>query len=147
VKHPDSKPSNCYRTNWFIGLLPGDKQDGAFLLKPDAPYEEACRRVLRKQICGLRPKVILLLGPEVIQRAYKIFPALEPWRSAKNFAEIDGSSIGHSFRNAKMEPTDVKSNVVALLHPSRGAGNEAGRMKNMHPPLTEAELIRAALEP
>jgi uracil-DNA glycosylase len=147
VNHPNSRPSNCYRTNWFIGLLPGDKQNGAFLLKPDPIYENACRSLLIKQIRCLRPTAILLLGPEVARRAYQLFPALAPWRDAKDFAEIDRSSIGHSQRNVEIASANRRTNVVALLHPSQGAGNEARRMKNMTAPFAEAELIRAALEP
>ncbi len=36
--------------------------------------------------------------------------------------------------------------MAALLHPSFGAANQSRRMKNMAVPLTEAEIIRAALK-
>ena len=77
-----SSPARCFRTNWFIGLLPGDKQVGRFLLRPDPKYERACRSLLIKQIHFLRPTAILLLGPEVASRAYQIMPELAPWKDA-----------------------------------------------------------------
>jgi uracil-DNA glycosylase len=141
-----TKPEQCFRTNWFIGLLPGGKQVGRFLLRSDPGYEQACRQLLIKQIEFLRPIAILLLGPEVASRAYQIMPALKPWRDADKWIDIDRSSIGHSARNVEVPAAGMTTNVVALLHPSFGAANQGRRMRNMAVPLTEVEIIRAALK-
>ncbi len=141
-----ANPAQCFRTNWFIGLLPGGKQVGRFLLRSDPGYEQACRQLLIRQIQYLRPKAILLLGPEVASRAHQIVPALEPWRGAKKWIDIDRSSIGHSQQDVEVPAAGVRTNVAALLHPSFGAANEGRRMKNMLVPLTEAEIVRAALK-
>ena len=77
-----ASPVQCFRTNWFIGLLPGSKQTGRFLKKPDPIDEQDCRLLLLKQIRALRPSVLLGLGPEVASRAYQIIPALTPWKGA-----------------------------------------------------------------
>jgi len=138
-----AKPSNCFRTNWFVGLLPGSKQTVAFLRGPEPAYEQACASLLIEQIRELRPKTILLLGREVASRAYRLVPSLEPWCGAKKWIDIDQSSIGHSRRNAEIPLADHRTNVVALLHPSFGAANQGRRMKNMRSPATEAEIIRA----
>jgi uracil-DNA glycosylase len=140
-----SKPAQCFRTNWFIGLLPGSKQTGRFLLKPDHDYEQACRSLLVKQIREIKPTAILLLGPEVASRAYSIIPALAPWRGAHRWVEIDQSTIGHSIRDAEIPAAGVRTNVVALLHPSFGAANQSRRMGNMRVPVAEADIVRAAL--
>jgi hypothetical protein len=139
-------PAQCFRTNWFIGLLPGAKQIGRFLIKPDPAYEQACRGLLIKEIQFLRPTAILLLGPEVASRAHQIMPALEPWRGADKWIDIDRSSIGHSVRNIEVPAANLRTNVAALLHPSFGAANQCRRMKNMPVPLCEAEIIRAVLK-
>ena len=141
-----SNPAQCFRTNWFIGLLPGGKQVGRFLLRSDPGYEQACRQLLIKQIQFLRPTAILLLGPEVAGRACEIMPALAPWRKAEKWIDIDRSSIGHSARKVEVPAAGVRTNVVALLHPSFGAANQGRRMRNMAVPLTEVEIIRAALK-
>jgi len=138
-----ANPSQCFRTNWFIGLLPGEKQIGRFLHKPDPSYEGACRRLLIRQIKYLRPTAILLLGPEVAGRAYQIIPALEPWSGADNWISIDRSSIGPCLRDVEIPAANLRTNVAALLHPSFGAANQSRRMKNMAVPHTEAEIIRA----
>jgi hypothetical protein len=140
-----SDPAKCFRTNWFVGLLPGSKQTGPFLLRPDSRYEEACRSLLLKQIKVLRPDTLLLLGPEVASRAFSIIPALTPWRHASRWIEIDQSSIGHSLRHAEIPLLNHRANIAALLHPSFGAANQSRRMKNMPVPQTEVEIIRAML--
>ena len=45
-----ASPNDCFRTNWFVGLLPGMKQTGTFLKKDDDEYEDACLSLLKKQI-------------------------------------------------------------------------------------------------
>jgi uracil-DNA glycosylase len=138
-------PAQCFRTNWFIGLLPGAKQIGRFLSRTDPLYERACIELLIKEIQFLRPAAILLLGPEVCRRAYQLMPALEAWRGARRWINIDRCSIGHSQRDVEVRAAGVRTNVAALLHPSFGTANEGRRMKNMAVPLTEAEIIGAAL--
>jgi uracil-DNA glycosylase len=138
-------PSQCFRTNWFIGLLPGTKQTGRFLRKPDHDYEQACLALLVEQIREIRPVAILLLGPEVASRAHTLIPALAPWRGAERWIDIDQSTIGHSARDVEVPVADLRTNVVALLHPSFGTANQSRRMTNMRIPVTEVDIIRAAL--
>lgn len=147
LRKAGSTPADCFRTNWFIGLLPGKRQTGSFLRQPDPSYEQACLSLLIEQIRFLQPRAILLLGTEVANRAYRIIPELAPWRGARKWTDIDRSSIGHSVRNTSMPAANWSTNVTALLHPSFGAANQSRRMKNMCEPTTESELIRAALIP
>jgi uracil-DNA glycosylase len=140
-----SDPAQCFRTNWFVGLLPGSKQTGRFLRKPEPEYDQACLSLLVKQIREIKPTAILLLGPEVASRAYSLIPALMPWRGAEKWIDIDRSTIGHSARDVEVPAARVWTNVVALLHPSYGLVNQGRRMKNMRVPMTEADIIRAAL--
>jgi uracil-DNA glycosylase len=141
-----SRPELCFRTNWFVGLLPGKVQIGKFLRSSDLIYENACNRLLIAQIKLIQPKAILILGPEVAGRAYQIVPALAPWRRASRWSDIDRSSIGHSPRNVHIPAAGISTNIVALLHPSFAAVNQSGRMKRMLEPVSEAEIVRAALQ-
>jgi uracil-DNA glycosylase len=140
-----SDPAQCFRTNWFVGLLPGSKQTGRFLRKPDYEYEQACLSLLVKQIREIKPTAILLLGTEVASRAHSLIPAVMSWRGAERWIDIDRSTIGHSARHVEVPAARVRTNVVALLHPSYGAANQGRRMKNMRGPMTEADIIRATL--
>ena len=81
-----------------------------------------------------------------IFRSYQIMSALRPWRGARRGIDIDRSSIGHSPRDVEVPAASLRTNVAALLHPSFGAWNQGRRMKNMVVPLTEVEIIRAALK-
>ena len=140
-----ASPDDCFRTNWFIGLLPGEKQTGIFLKKDNDEYENACLSLLIRQTQIIRPTAILFLGPEVAKRAYRLIPALLPWRNAKRWSDIDRSSIGHSLRNVEVSSTQMETNVAALLHPSFGTANQNRRMKNMPKPMTEVEIVRSVL--
>jgi hypothetical protein len=140
-----SQPEFCFRTNWFVGLLPGNVQTGKFLKRPDSHYEDACNRLLIEQIKLIRPKLILILGPEVAGRAYQVFPKLIAWRHAKSWIDIDRSNIGYSPRNIEVPAAGVSTNIAAILHPSFGAANQSRRMNNMLQPTSESEIIRAAL--
>jgi uracil-DNA glycosylase len=118
---------------------------GKFLRVPDKSYEAQCNRILIDQISLIKPRVLLLLGPEVASRAYQIAPALAPWRGAKRWIDIDRSNIGPFPRDVEIPGAGLRVNVTAILHPSFGAANEGRRMRNMLQPITEAELIRAAI--
>lgn len=67
---------SCFMTNWFVGLQPGKKQIGEFLLHPDSRFERDCSDLLLEQIRILKPRVILLLGLPVVNLAHRIMPEL-----------------------------------------------------------------------
>jgi uracil-DNA glycosylase len=134
-----------FRTNWFVGLLEGDKQTGKFLKRSHPQYEEECRLLLLEQLRVLRPKAILVLGPEVARRTHRIAPMLAPWANAKSWADIDRSAVGHSVRNVAIPEADIVTNVAALLHTSFGTANQSRRMQNMTARMTEAEIVTQIL--
>lgn len=140
------RPELCFRTNWFVGLLPGSVQTGKFLRYPDPNYEEACNRLLIEQIKVVQPRAILILGPQVACRAYQIIPALAPWRNASSWSDIDRSSIGHSPGKVSIPAAEMSAKIAALLHPSFGTANQGRRMKNMLEPKTEVEIVRGVLQ-
>jgi uracil-DNA glycosylase len=145
LRQADASPDLCFRTNWFVGLRKGNENDGPFLSQDDESYEEACCLLLLKQIDRFRPKAILLLGPVVSKRAYRMSADLSGWSHPRKkmitFADID--KRGHTAFAATIRNTEHKANVVALLHPSKSWLNQPNRMKRIS--ATEADLIRAAL--
>jgi uracil-DNA glycosylase len=137
---------SCYMTNWFVGLQPGSAQVGTFLVRPDPRYEAECRHLLLKQIGGVLPRTILLLGLNVVSRAHEIMPRLEMWAGARNWALVDKSSIGPVAFNVEVPGAGVRANVVALLHPSFSPANQRHRRSAAFlGPIPEAEMIRRAL--
>lgn len=139
------KPSACFRTNWFVGLLPGEQQTGKFLRRPHEGYESQCARLLIEQIKLIRPTAIFILGPQVASRAHRIAPKLSAWRGASRWADIDCSSIGHCVHGVEIPAAGITANFAALLHPSFGTANQGRRMANMPTPMTEVEIVRSVI--
>lgn len=134
----------CYMTNWFVGLLPGNKQVGRFLVQPSPRYEAECLQLLCEQMKGLKPAVILLLGLPVVTRAYEIMPSLRPWAGAANWGVVDSSSIGPVAYGIEIALANIKANVVALLHPSFSSSNQRYRRAAFPGPNPEIEMVRRA---
>jgi len=140
------KVDSCYMTNWFVGLQPGDKQIGEFLLHPHPRFEADCQRLLMAQLEGIRPAAILLLGLPIVNLVHKIMPALRPWSTCSNWREVDRSVIGPVAYGVKIPGTEVKVNVVALLHPSFSPSNQRHRRSLYSVPKPEVEMICKAIE-
>jgi len=139
LRGSDVEIERCYMTNWFVGLHP-EKQVGEFLPYENVRYEDECRNLLLKQIRTLRPKAILLLGLNVVRRAYKLIPRLEPWQTAIGWRDVDSSKIGSVLCDADVLDSGIRTNIVALLHPSFAPSNQRHRCE------PETELIRKALK-
>jgi hypothetical protein len=135
---------SCFMTNWFVGLQPGDKQVGDFLSRSDSRYERECSELLLGQISTLKPTVILLLGLSVVNRAGRIMPVLKPWATANNWRQVDSSSIGPVAYQIEVPGTDIRTNVVALLHPSFSPSNQQYRRTVFAVEKPEVEMIRLA---
>ena len=129
----------CFMTNWFVGLQPGDKQIGDFLLKPDSRYEGECRQLLVDEITTLRPTLVLLMGQHVVARAKEIIPELSPWAGARSWRAVDRSAIGPVAIGVAVAGTDLRVNVVALTHPAMLYSNQRHRL------VPHAEMVRRAL--
>jgi hypothetical protein len=135
---------SCYMTNWYIGLQPGNRQVGEFLAQPDSRYESECNELLLEQIATLKPEVILLLGLPVVCRAYQIMPALHAWANAPNWSAVDTSDIGPVAYGVNVPGVGVRSNVVALLHPSFAPSNQRCRRTVFSGEKPEVAMVKCA---
>jgi uracil-DNA glycosylase len=135
---------SCFMTNWFVGLQPGDKQVGEFLSRPDSRFERECGELLLEEIRTLKPHVILLLGLPVVGRAHRIMPTLRPWADAPNWRVVDSSSLGPVAHAVEIPGTEVRTNVVALLHPSFSPSNQRHRRAVFPVEKPEVAMIRSA---
>ena len=113
---------DCFMTNWFVGLLPGNKNRGHFLdpASNESDYERSCILLLREQIAHLRPRLILLLGKDVAQRSYRLDSELKCW----NWKTPKENCWGWIHRKGPSvivtSLTQIPIVVTALSHPSRG---------------------------
>lgn len=136
---------SCFMTNWFIGLQPGDKQVGVFLSRPDSRYERECSDLLLEEMQILRPSIVLLLGLSIVGRAHQIMPILKPWANASNWSEVDSSSLGAVAYGLDIPGAEIKTNVVALLHPSFSPSNQRHRRATFPVEKPEVAMVRSAL--
>ncbi|HEX7423409.1 MAG TPA: hypothetical protein VF311_05925 [Terriglobales bacterium] len=131
-------------TNWFVGLQPGNKQVGDFLVRPSPRYEADCHQLLLEQITTLKPEVILLLGLLCGREGARNMPALRPWAGVPNWSAVD--SVGPVAYDIEVDGTGVRVNVVALLHPSFSPPNQRLRRSGMFSvEKPGAEMVRRAL--
>lgn len=113
---------DCFMTNWFIGLLPGTKNKGSFLVPGwdgEQEYESKCLDLLKQQIKTIQPRLMLLLGKDVVQRASLHFTELKCWRwetkTAPNWDLI------HAEKNVTITSLTPNPLIVAgLSHTSYG---------------------------
>jgi hypothetical protein len=136
---------SCFMTNWFVGLQPGSKQVGEFLSSPDSRYERECSELILEQIRTLKPNVILLLGLPVVMRVHRIMPTLKPWADAPRWKVVDLSSLGSVAYKIEIPCTEVRANVVALLHPSFSPSNQRHRKTVFTMEKPEVEMVRRAI--
>jgi hypothetical protein len=144
LRDADLSIESCFMTNWFIGLLPGDRQVGRFLTAPNPRYERECRELMLEQVAGLKPRLILLLGLPVVARSYEMMPSLSPWAGATNWKAVDASSLGSIAPDVEVFGTGVRANVVPLLHPSFAPPNQRLRAGTFLMPKPEVEMVRQA---
>lgn len=135
---------SCFMTNWFVGLQWGNKQLGEFLSLSDLRYERKCEELLLEQIRELNPEVILLLGLPVVSRAHRIIPSLSPWANATTWSAVDSSNLGPVAYRIEIPGTEVKANVVALLHPSFSPPHQRCRRARFPVEKPEVMMIKSA---
>lgn len=91
---------DCFMTNWFIGLLPGEKK-----------YEAQCLDLLKQQIKEIQPRLILLLGKVVVQKTSQHFSDLESW-GWKTKTEPSWPKI---HRAGVLSLTSLSANPIAVI--------------------------------
>jgi hypothetical protein len=144
LEHSGMSIESCFMTNWFVGLLPSNKQVGNFLTFPNERYQRECRELLLDQIRRLKPRLILLLGLPVVSRAHEVMPTLRPWAGAKSWRYVDGSKLGSIAKDIEVVETGVRANVVPLLHPSFAPPNQRFRAGKFPMPGPEVEMLKKA---
>jgi uracil-DNA glycosylase len=137
--------SECFFTNFYMGLREGSKNTGKFPGATDLDYVTRCRTFLSKQIAFQKPRAILTLGTWVPSLVAPLSPDLSAWSHAKTFRAID--SAGSLIPNCQFDGVPGTIHVVALTHPSlrnsnvnqRNFGSKTGNA-------AELALVKKALK-
>jgi hypothetical protein len=134
--------TDCFFTNFFMGLIARGSSVGQFPGARDDAFVERCREFLRRQIEVMRPSLMLVLGMHTPRLIAPLASELEPWGKAKTFAELDRQNAGFIPR---VVIAGVRLSVVALTHPSLRNSNVRHRHFNgLLGDAAEIELVRRA---
>lgn len=111
-------PKECFFTNFFMGLRPGNSTTGPFPGSTDAEFVARCRLFFLHQLAVQRPRLILVLGNYVPAYLGQLSNSLSSWETLRTFKSRDESAQS-VIRDARFHATDdFCSNVVSLVHPS-----------------------------
>ena len=112
-------PKDCFFTNAYMGLRTGRSSTGPSpgTRKENDGFRERCQTfLLEDQIAVQQPRLLLLLGLEVVKFIAPLSPDLTGWRRARSWRNLDAAGpVKHGVR---FGDGAARAAVVALLHPS-----------------------------
>lgn len=115
--------SDCFFTNFFMGLRNSASPVGPFKGAEDVDFLERCRLFLLYQLAVQKPKLVLVLGAEVPSHISPLASMLEPWAKDRTFKELDEENEAVVL-NAKFHSIDpFQCNLVSLVHPAQSRLN------------------------
>ena len=139
------RTSDCFFTNFFVGLRTGKSSVGVFPGAKDPVYVMTCQRLLAKQIDRQRPRLVLVLGAYVPKLIASMSDDLKPWERFDSFKAIDQQSLA-SFRNVNLRDSDHEFSVASLVHPCYRQRNVRNRRwKNFEGDAAEVNLVKELL--
>lgn len=119
---------SCFFTNFYMGLRKGTNKEGKFPGASDRQFRTHCEKFLCTQLRAQQPAVVITLGLWVPPAIATLSPELNCWRrkasiTAKDLDSTDPVRKDVSFRAVE----NLKTVVVALIHPSHRSKNVIGR--------------------
>src|SRR5207249_1752425 len=107
---------DCFFTNFFMGLTTGPNT-GTFPGARDPGFVESCRQFLRFQLQVQRPRLVLVLGPQVPRFLAPLSPVLKSWQRYRSFRELDENGLS-LITDIQVSGVDSTFTVAILTHPS-----------------------------
>ena len=126
LRDANISPRDCFFTNAYMGLRPDESNNtGPFPGGTAKGFVERCQSFLQEQIAVQQPRLLLVLGLEVVRFIAPLsLPDFAAWRDAGDWGDVDAAGpVKHQARfdgGGKMA-------VVALVHPSKGHLNQRHR--------------------
>lgn len=113
-------PRFVFYTNFFMGVIEGDRAMGPFPGAEDKDFVRRCQQFLQLQIALMRPRLIITYGLHIPALIAPLSPDLEPWKNVKSIMDLDCAAIIHNVRFGAETKTTT---LVGLLHPSMAGSN------------------------
>ena len=117
LKEVHLAPTDCFFTNFFMGLREGTATTGVFPGKKDKDFVKRCQAFFLEQVAMQRPRTILVLGGQVPKLLAPLSPKLHTWGKAASLGSIDRAGAG-LVSQVSFRPDLPPANLVALTHPS-----------------------------
>jgi uracil-DNA glycosylase len=115
--------SQCFFTNFFMGLRQGKAVTGPFPGTRDLEFVSRCQLFLLHQLALQKPRLVLVLGNEVPARLSPLARALEPWAKYQGFHARDSANVALIERAQFYVIQPFPCHVISLVHPSMRHAN------------------------
>ena len=113
-------PRACFFTNFFMGLIAGDKATGTFPGQKEVDFVRRCQQYFLLQTTLMNPRMIITLGLHVPALIAPLSPDLTAWNGLRTIADLDRDPFVVS---ARFGAEAIPATVVGLLHPSLAGSN------------------------
>jgi len=112
------KRSECFYTNFYMGLRETTKTTGVFAGSLDPAYVQWCQQFFLEQLRQQRPRLILVLGLQVPKQLAPLADALQHWSEATKLKDFnaEGMAMVHDVR---FKDISFSTTCIALAHPSQ----------------------------
>lgn len=117
LEHAGIEESECFFTNFYMGLRQGKQVTGKFPGSKDAGFVSRCRLFLLHQIALQKPRLVLVLGNEVPKLISPLADKLRSWKKYDGFTKRDHENVSviQDVQFHTLEP--FHCNTVSLVHP------------------------------
>jgi uracil-DNA glycosylase len=137
-------PTECFFTNYFMGMRRGSISTGPSPASADLEFIERCGAFFIEQLKFIRPKLLLTLGTVVPRTIAFRSGDLNDWQTAKQFADLD--RLGPVRLGVRFEGYRGRMNLVALTHPSiRGPNVLRRRFRSHRGHKAELAMLKEAI--
>ncbi len=117
LRRADIDLSECFFTNFFMGLRAGSATTGPFPGASDDRFVRDCRSFLLRQIEVQRPSLLITLGIQTPYLMAPLSPQLSSWGERHGLKHLDANEpvrLGVTF----VDLPAFRTNIVAITHPS-----------------------------
>ena len=122
LKEVHLAPTECFFTNFFMGLREGKATTGMFPGRKDKDFVQRCQDFFLDQVAVQRPRTILVLGGQVPKLLAPLSGKLQAWGKADSLGSIDRAGAG-LVRQVSFRSDTPPANFVVLTHPSLRQAN------------------------
>jgi hypothetical protein len=120
LKAVNIDPQHCFFTNFYIGLIPGNRSRGRFPGEVDKDFVRGCQELFLIQVALLKPAVIITLGLPVPRLIAPLAQQLKPWEGLSSIKDLNADPF---FHGVKFSGEHDPCTVVGVIHPCYATRN------------------------